>query len=219
MNWTEDDLKEIAAQLGNPSGEAGLKTAERMADNNANMTQRTIAMARLGGDDIILEIGPGNGSHVSGLLNGEEGLRYFGIDVSETMINEANNLNEEFVRAGRAVFRKSDGECIPFEDQVFTKIFTVNTLYFWNDPVAYAREIYRVLRPGGYFVLTITDKSFMSKLPFTQYGFTLYDRAEALSVLEKAGFTVEGVTEEIDVTTGISGQPVERDIILITASR
>ena len=67
-----------------------------------------------------------------------------------------------------------DGQNIPFGEQSFDKIFTVNTLYFWKEPNTFLEEIYRVLRNNGTFVLTFGHKDFMSNLPFTQYGFQLY---------------------------------------------
>ena len=35
----------------------------------------------------------------------------------------------------------------------FDKVYTVHTLYFWPQPLNYAREIARVSKPGGRFVL------------------------------------------------------------------
>ncbi len=217
--WSADDLKEIASQLGNPRGENGIKTADRMADNNANMTTRTIEMLDIQGTDRILEIGHGNASHLPQVLDNMADARYYGIDISATMIEEATRLNGAFVETGRASFTLSDGRFIPFDDAFFDKIFTVNTLYFWQEPQKFANEIFRVLKPGGLLVLTITDKSFMEKLPFTQYGFHLYDRPSAEKVVTGAGFGIAGVIEEIDVTTGMMGRLVERDIIIIIIIR
>lgn len=215
--WSTEELQEIASQLSNPSGGNGIKTAERMADNNANMTVRTIETLEVRDGDMVLEIGHGNASHLPLVLSDKGGVRYYGIDISETMVEEASKLNAKSVNEGRASFTVSSGSSIPFDDDFFDKIFTVNTLYFWQDPVGYASDIFRVLKPGGCVVLTITDKRFMEKLPFTRYGFRLYDRAGAEAVLTEVGFTMEKVLEEIDITTGILGQPVERDIILIRA--
>ena len=217
--WSEDELKQIAGQLGKPDGDNGIKVAERMAENNAGMTGRTIQTMNVREQNVILEIGHGNASHVGLLFKGATDIRYFGVDISQTMIEEAERMNADLVKSGNATFQLSDGENLPFADETFDKIFTVNTLYFWGDPISYGAEIYRVLKPEGIFVLTIADKSFMEKLPFTQYGFWLYDREAAEALLTDAGFGIVRVTEELDITTGILGQAVEREILIITASK
>jgi SAM-dependent methyltransferase len=58
-----------------------------------------------------------------------------------------------------------EGKKLPFEDETFDKIFTVNTVYFWENPVEFLNEIYRVLKDDGTFVLTFGQRDFMEKLP------------------------------------------------------
>ncbi len=215
--WSTDELKQIAQQLGKPDGPSGIATAERMAENNGGMTARTIQVMDVSEHDNILEIGPGNAAHLHLLFDLLTTGHYVGVDIAPTMIQEAERINSALVKSQQASFELTDGEHLPFEDGTFDKIFTVNTLYFWKDPVKYPVEIYRVLKPGGVLVMTITDKSFMEKLPFTQYGFQLYDRVASTEVLTQAGFVIDSVSEEVDSTTGMLGQTVERDILIIKA--
>ena len=42
---------------------------------------------------------------------------------------------------------------------------TVNTIYFWSNPVKLIGEIERTLKLNGICVLTFGDKDFMQKLP------------------------------------------------------
>jgi ubiquinone/menaquinone biosynthesis C-methylase UbiE len=213
--WTEDDLKEIAVQLGNPTGKGGIKTGEMMNLSNNGMIATTVALLGVQDGQRILEIGPGNGKHLKSIMDSHEGLRYTGLDISETMVNEATQLNSIRVMEGTATFVLSNGKTIPFSSDTFDKIFTVNTVYFWKDPVAYAAEIYRVLKPGCLFNLALADKTFMEKLPFTKYGFQLYDKQSVTKLMRKAGFEIVEVVEQIDITIGNMGQPVEREILVL----
>ncbi|MBB5636953.1 ubiquinone/menaquinone biosynthesis C-methylase UbiE [Pedobacter cryoconitis] len=211
------DFKEIAGQLGCPSGDKGLRTAESMAINNGNMITLTISELNLKPNDVVLEIGPGNGSHVIQLLKDIKYLLYYGVDISSLMISEAVKLNESFVTSGRADFSLSDGEKLNFAADFFTRIFTVNTLYFWRNPKAYAAEILRVLKPGGLFSLTFGSREFMEKLPFTQYDFQLYSQQEAEELLLSSGFKIRSVNLQTEKVRSNAGMDVERDIIIINA--
>jgi ubiquinone/menaquinone biosynthesis C-methylase UbiE len=213
--WTENDLKEMASQLGNPSGQGGVKTGEMMNLSNSGMIATTIALLGLTNGHRVLEIGPGNGKHVSSLLAACDKLSYTGLDISDTMVAEATQHNSTKVMEGKATFVLSNGKTIPFMSDSFERVFTVNTIYFWKRPVEYAAEIYRVTSPGGMFNLALADKAFMAKLPFTRYGFQLYDKQLAVNLMQAAGFEIDDVIEQLDITVGNMGQPVERDIIIL----
>ena len=213
--WSEEDLKEIAKQLSHPDGETGVRTGHIMNKSNSGMIRRAIELSEIEDNQQILEIGPGNGEHVKIVFEKYSDIKYTGVDISETMIEEAAKMNESLVSNGRATFVLSNGINLPFSDHSFDRIFTVNTIYFWHSPAEYAAEIYRVLKFNGTFCLALADKSFMEKLPFTRFGFQLYNKESAVKLMNDAGFFVESVVEEIDMTIGNLGQQVERDIILI----
>src|SRR5690349_9722999 len=155
--WDDNDLMEMANQLSSPDGENGKMVGERMALSNQNMIARTIKQLNLTKDEHVLEIGHGNGSHINDLMAIAHGLYYFGIDISETMNAEATRINKNLVKKNIVAFELSNGNDIDFPQGSFDMIFTVNTIYFWNKPEAYAKEIHRVLKPGGSFCVTFGD--------------------------------------------------------------
>jgi ubiquinone/menaquinone biosynthesis C-methylase UbiE len=220
MNGTPNQVQfeAIANQLSCPTGEAGLKTAENMAANNENMISTTIDSLNLQSGDAVLEIGPGSGTHVFNVFAKADGLNYCGVDISELMVTEAVKNNEGPVSKGSAIFYLSDGQKLAFEANSFDKLFTVNTLYFWNDPVAYAKEIFRVLKPGGTFCLCFAPKEFMEKLPFTGYIFKLYTLAETEAILFSAGFSILKSELHNEVVKTLAGEAVERNFIVITCT-
>lgn len=215
--WNDNDLKEMASQLSSPDGENGKKTGERMALSNQNMIARTIQQLNVTKDDHVLEIGHGNGSHVNDLIAIAPGLHYFGIDISETMHTEAIRLNKDLLKKNIVAFELSNGNDIDFPRNSFEKIFTVNTIYFWEKPAAYAKEIYRVLKPGGSFCVAFGDKKFMEKLPFTKWKFQLYDKDMVSDLLTKAGFAIAEINAETETVKSNTGETIERDIVIIRA--
>ena len=102
--WSEEELKEIARQLGNPDGETGIKTGERMNLSNGNMIRKGFESLAIKNDEYVLEIGPGNGSHIAGILDIRENFKYFGVDISETMIREAKKINQKLIEKGDISF-------------------------------------------------------------------------------------------------------------------
>jgi ubiquinone/menaquinone biosynthesis C-methylase UbiE len=217
MNPTE--IKQIASQLSHPQGEEGMKVAGNMHVNNGGMIQRTIDLLHCQEGDTVLEIGPGNGGYVPYVLSRAAGLRYYGIDISETMVQAALQQNSALVDAGTAHFTLGNGRELPYADAFFDKVFTVNTLYFWEDPQIQLQEIYRTLKPGGRLSIGIRSRAFMEQLPFTQYGFRLYDAAAAMAVLEKAGFSIRETVEEKEETMSIMGMMLEKERIVIVAEK
>lgn len=213
----EQHLMEIAKQLSCPNGEKGLKTAANMAMNNGQMTALAVHALQLQSTDTVLEIGPGNASHVAGILKNSKHLLYYGVDISELMVTEAIKLNEAVVATGQADFSLSDGEQLNFADDFFSKIFTVNTLYFWKNPDKYVKEISRVLKPGGVFSLAFAPRTFMETLAFTKYNFQLYSSAEACDLLKNNGFNIVLVDSSTEKVRSNAGMEVNREVIIVMA--
>ncbi len=210
----EPDWQEIARQLGNPNGSEGIKTAERMQENNAGMIRKAIDVLRINNDDRILEIGFGNGSHLPYILSQAENVVYTGIDISATMVDEAHRLNKHAVEQEQAFFSLSDGKSLRFNDDTFDHIFTVNTVYFWSDPGLYLLEMIRVLRKGGRLALGFAPASFMEKLPFTQFGFRLYTPEALQNLVTEAGFHSERLEEEEEEVRS-NGEVIRRNYMVL----
>ncbi|MBK6266588.1 class I SAM-dependent methyltransferase [Marivirga sp. S37H4] len=205
-----DDMKTIATQLRCPSGEDGLEIAGEMNKTNHGMTMNTIRHLDLKGHDRVLEIGPGNAQHLVELMKMAPEINYNGLDISADMKKEAERINADFVRKKQAQFFHYSGESFPFEDKTFDKIMTVNTLYFWEDPAATLQEIYRVLKPGGLCNITYSLKDFMKNLPFTVYGFQLYNDEDVLALIEKSSFNDSQIIPEIETVKSKHGEMVNR---------
>lgn len=216
---TEEDFKNLAQQLSCPEGENGIKTGENMNLTNSNMIHSTIDAMNIGAGEQILEIGPGNGSHLESIVKQTPDVHYTGIDISETMILEARRINKDFIDTGFADFKLSNGKILDFESGTYDKIFTVNTLYFWEEPLDYANEILRVLKPGRKFYLTFAEKDFMKALPFTVYGFRLYDINDAERLLSDAGFLIADVKTKTEDIKSNTGEAVKRNFIILTSAK
>lgn len=214
----KEELKILAQNLANPQGEKGIEIGEMMNATNIGMTLESIRTLLIEDNQHILEIGHGNAGHLKSLLNLAQDLKYTGVDISETMHNEAQKLNKEFQT--KADFVLYEGKKLPFGDQTFDKIFTVNTVYFWENPVEFLNEIYRVLKDNGTFVLTFGQRDFMEKLPFTAYDFTLYNNDEMEELVSKSHFKRMKTSEkEEEIKSKTGNETIQRIYTILTIKK
>lgn len=214
--FTEEELKQIAAQLRKPHGEWGIEVGENMAVKNAPMIQQTLETAYFNKGDSILEIGFGNGAHVSAILANTPQSTYTGIDISELMVKEARLKNKHWIDRDRADFQQTNGVSIPFEENRFDVVFSVNTIYFWEQPEQYIIEISRVLKKGGRLLLTFGEKVFMENLPMVNFGFRVYEKDEAEALFLQAGLSQIQTHHKLDITDSPFGDKLERNFIIMT---
>ena len=62
-------------------------------------------------------------------------------------------LFPSLVKEGKLTVLEASVENLPFKDDSFDKIITVESFYFWPDPQANLKEVHRVLKKGGTFLL------------------------------------------------------------------
>jgi ubiquinone/menaquinone biosynthesis C-methylase UbiE len=211
----ENDLKLLSEQLMNPSGERGVEVANMMNETNIGMTYNSINNLSLKEGEELLEIGHGNAGHLQQLLAKAKNLIYKGVDISELMIQEATRINAVFVENKTAAFVLYDGQNIPFQDNTFDAVFTVNTLYFWENPQAFLKEIERVMKPGGRFSLTFAEASFMEKLPFTKFTFKLYNLNQVVDLVNQTGLEIEKTDIQKEEVKSKTGEMVERQFVTV----
>ncbi|MDD2851142.1 MAG: class I SAM-dependent methyltransferase [Desulfuromonadaceae bacterium] len=187
----------ISKQLARPSGLFGrLFTARWLEKANTEMNALTLDRLALNADDRLIEIGFGSGYLLEQILTGNSCAFAAGVEISNDMVKRVFRRLRESINAGRAEVRFGDIENIPYKDAEFSKLCSVNTLYFWKSPSAALAECRRVLKDGGMIALCFNSKSDLAAWPGHVHQFTLYDLAEVEEMLTDAGFC------EIEVASG-----------------
>lgn len=209
----EEDLIKLARQLKGPEGSDGIEMGKSMDEKNREMTMNAIENLQLGDNQSVLELGHGNGGHVKYILGKGEDINYVGLEVSEEMKNQAAKMNRMYLTHEFASFKLYNGIEIPYKDATFERILSVNTIYFWEQPKVLINEIYRVLKPEGICTITFADKAFMENLPFTKYGFELYDISRFESLIGNTNFEIMKVDRKSDRAISKMGQVVKRDYL------
>ncbi|MEX0738335.1 MAG: class I SAM-dependent methyltransferase [Pseudohongiella sp.] len=205
----------LASQLRCPAGAEATTVAQKMNETNGSLNRKCIELLRPTAFDSVLEIGPGNAAFAGEIISRADNILYTGLDWSLEMVAEAAQLNQHLVTQGSAQFHHGSSDRIVFDAGVFDKVLTVHTLYFWEQPADHLAEIRRVMKPKGLFCLAFGDRSFMKDLPFTPYGFRLYDATDACALLQSAGFDILDVYQHLESGLSNAGDPVEKLVNII----
>jgi SAM-dependent methyltransferase len=102
------------------------------------------------------------------------------------------------------------------DDYSFDYCFTENTIYFWEEPIAHLKEIYRALKNAGMFSMAFIEKQYGGDLPWTQLDFTFYDPNEVKFFFKQAGFVgIEEKQMRIE-NRSLNGKIIEQPVTLIS---
>ena len=142
-------------------------------------------------DARILDCGCGGGANIRKLLKKYPQGIVKGIDYSAVSAEKARKINQEAIADGRcAIWQGSVSEMI-FAASWFDAVTAFETVYFWPDLQQGFREVRRVLRPGGTFLIcnecsgdTEKDEKWARRID----GMTIYKDTQLQAALTAAGF-------------------------------
>ena len=101
-----------------------------------------------------LEIGPGPGYlGLEWLKNAENGDLTV-MDISSAMLTMVKKNAAEYGMSDRMKYAEGDAASLPFPDDSFDAVFSNGSLHEWAIPQLVFREIRRVLKPGGRFMVS-----------------------------------------------------------------
>ena len=96
----------------------------------------------------LLDAACGTGYMLDKLSQVTTGVRYVGVDRSKAMLKRASRRMQACRPAKLLLDADLDGK-LPFPDESFDVVSSVNTLYALRDPDAFLAEVRRVLKPCG----------------------------------------------------------------------
>src|SRR5574338_223583 len=107
-----------------------------------------------------VDLGCGTGRHVLELSKGPGSI--IGADLSRNDLRAARYLLEIMRRRGevraRVHWMQTAGERLPFVDAAFDRVICTATLEHVDDDRVLARELERVLKPGGILAVSVPDE-------------------------------------------------------------
>ena len=173
-------------QFGNPTGFGGKIATFIM--NKMNKAMYKVVLNKIYQKTSILDIGFGNGYLLKKHIK-KNNSNFFGIDISQDMVSIATKRNKNAIRQGKLQLIKASVDEIPFE-KTFGYIYTINTVYFWQDLKNGLQEIYNKLEVGGEFLNLCYTKKWLDKLGYTK-NYKKYTEEELLRATQEIGFVAE----------------------------
>ncbi len=179
----------IAEHARRPHGVLGLIVAEIMSRETLEENLAAIDMLGVREDESIVDIGTGHGRALSEICSRAPRVQVSGIDDSKKMLAIAARKNAHLIEENRVTLINTSSDSTPIPDASFDAAITMNTIYFWSNPVEHFCEIARILKPSGRFVIGFHpagDFAVTSKFPSEIYTFRSED--EVASMLGICGF-------------------------------
>lgn len=188
--------KKSITELGDPRkphGEAGAEMLKGMNEHHYAVTGWALGFFEFNENDRILDIGCGGGETLRRMSEKTEKGSLTGLDYSKLSVELSIEKNKNDIESGKMKIIEASVEKMPFDDNSFDKIITVESFYFWPEPEKNLREVYRVLDKGGKFLIVadingdadLDEKDIEGIEKFSLYNPTL---KEFHDLLEKAGF-------------------------------
>jgi ubiquinone/menaquinone biosynthesis C-methylase UbiE len=175
----------------------------------ARLQRDALEALELGPRDRLLDVGCGTGAAVRAAAEIVD--RAVGVDLSPKMLTQAR---ERAAGLTAVEFVEGDSENLPFGEGEFTAVLCTTSLHHYPRPEAAAREMARVLTPGGRVVIGdgTSDAVVMKVADLLcrrfEAGHVRFHRVEELRrLLQDAGF--DG-TEARSVWRGVYGLALAR---------
>ena len=129
----------------------------KMEQHHLDITEKTIRLMDLRPGERILDLGCGSGwatrllAHMVG--EGPEGFgQVVGVDVSDEMIRVARADSKDF---DNVMFVWGSATQIPWEENFFDKVLSIESFYYWPDQERGLAELFRVMAPKGRLFILI----------------------------------------------------------------
>lgn len=149
--------------------------------------------------DHILEVGCGTGKLVERIARQIDGCVVEGIDFSLSMASLARRKNKKHIAKGKVYIHEGNVNHMPIPASAFTKIFSVNTIYFFADPDSTIKKMVRLLKPGGMLALGYEDIAQLKKRRLDTDVFRFYSTSEVELLFNKAGFSLDVTTQSMGI--------------------
>ncbi len=166
--------RKVAENLRHPRGFFGKLIGRFMNHFNKGIIQFTVESIPEIEIESIAEIGIGSGMALKLCAKRFPTAMIYGFDISKTMLSVARRENMKSITNSKLKIDQASISKMPLENESLDVLYTINTLYFWEDPDQVFKEVYRVLRNNGHFIVSFNPKEEMNSFAYPNDLFQFY---------------------------------------------
>jgi ubiquinone/menaquinone biosynthesis C-methylase UbiE len=186
-------LKKILVNAPKPQGFWGKVMLLKMNIGHGPLSRWGLKHIYIGSRMRILDIGCGGGRNIKRMLKSVPKGYVYGLDYADLSVKKSRRLNKRAIVQGRAEIVFGNVENLLFEPGMLDIVTAFETIYFWPDLVHDMKEVYRVLKPGGVFL--ICNEAARDEMRADRYdyyirtiGMKIYSEREIKKGIYDAGF-------------------------------
>lgn len=194
QNKNDEELRTtVSGNPSNPVGIDGEKMLERMNKSHLKLTDWGLTCLGDLQPKNILDIGCGGGAAIKNLAERFPDATIYGIDTSEVSVNKTIETNRDKVVEDKVRVTQGSVEDLPYGDNFFDLVISVESYYFWPDFKEDLLQIRRVLKPDGMVLIMAelyggTDLSDKEKYLTQKFTHNLYSPEEFKKIFEEDDF-------------------------------
>jgi ubiquinone/menaquinone biosynthesis C-methylase UbiE len=187
----------IARQLGNPTGFFGKVLAPLWNLRNSVLNETVFKALNLQPNDRVLEVGFGGGYLLNRMALVVTDGFLAGVDISQVMVTSAHKRFRRLTAAGKLDLQCCQAEALSYPPGYFTKVCSVNSIFYWENVSQALKELERVLRYSGLIVLCQTRPESLENRGFASH-IARYEVSDICRMLEEVGFHDIRITNASD---------------------
>ncbi len=185
-------LRKYFNQTRRPEGALGKMMIRGMNSGHGAMADWGMSHLDVPSPAQIADLGCGGGRNAGALLERYPDAYVTALDHSPLSVEKAGEYNRSAVDAGRCRVLEGNVKELPMEDGSFDLTTAFETVYFWPGLEDCFREVCRVLKPGGTFlVVNESDGTDAASQKFEKIidGMTTYTAEEIAAAMKAAGLS------------------------------
>ncbi len=178
------EINSIAFKKWDLHSDNYIRVSIRHSSSAIVTARKFIEMAGISGGSAVIDLGCGHGRIVEILVETVPSLNVVGVDMSRNLLD--NFMVKSGTNGCRIELICGDIARLPLADNSFDAAVSSRVFQYLPDPVLGVREAFRVLKPGGVFVVAIPNK--LNPIKYLTYRASLYSPFQVRDWFKTCGF-------------------------------
>ena len=185
-------FRNFVSQTKKPEGFLGGIMLNGMNSGHAKMADWGLSFLPEIMPDMAADLGCGGGRNAGELLKRYPGTKVTAIDYSSLSVETARKYNREAVASGYCTVLQGDVSALMLPSETYVLATAFETIYFWPGLEKCFREVARILKAGGSFLIcNESDGTDAAGIKYEKIidGMKAHTAETIEAALQKAGFS------------------------------